>query len=161
MTVLVCLWPKQQSKYQVPVNHCIYLPTYLIKKYITAIRRVGAAKYKTWVIKYGSSLWKNGIKQKGHSNINYKIKHKLYTCITRHPQVVQSPIFNDCLRVIFDDQTEPKMIPKLLLQVSVRELHKILVSNTNDGDIKEAREEENHIIISDYTLCKFLPPQLK
>ena len=74
---------------------------------------------------------------------------------------MQSLISNDCLKVIFDDQTELQMDPKLLPKVSVRELYNSLVSNPNDGGIKEARDEENNIIISDYTLQTLLPPQLK
>ena len=48
---------------------------------------------------------KKKIRKKGHSNINIKIKHNLYTWITSHPQVVQSPSPNDCLKVTFEDQT--------------------------------------------------------
>ena len=59
-------------------------------------------------------------KRKGHSKINDQIKHNLYAWITLHPQVVQSPISNDCLKVMFDDLTEPQLIAKLLLQVSLR-----------------------------------------
>ena len=40
------------------------------------------------------------------------------------------------LKVIFDYHTEPQMVPKLLLQVSVIELHHKLVSDPNDGGIK-------------------------
>ena len=53
-----------------------------------------------------------GKKRKGHSKINDHIKSNLYAWITHHTQVVQSPIYNDCLKVMFDDQTEPKMVPK-------------------------------------------------
>ena len=74
---------------------------------------------------------------------------------------MQLPISNDCLKVIFNDKTEPQMVPKLLRQVSVKEPHNSLVSDTNDGGIKEARDEENNIIISDSRLRTFLPPQLK
>ena len=84
--------------------------------------------------------------------INEQIKHNLYTWITHHTQVFQSPISDDCLKVMLDDQTEPKLVPKLLLKVSIRELHNILVSDTNDGGIKDARDEDGNIIISDYTL---------
>ena len=59
------------------------------------------------------------------------------------------------------DQTEPKLIPKLLLQVSVTELHNSLVSNTNDDGLKDARDEDGNIIISDSTLRSLLPPQSK
>ena len=53
------------------------------------------------------------------------------------------------------------MVPKCLLRVSVRELHNSLVSDTNDGVLKEAKEKENNIIISDHTLRTSLPSQLK
>ena len=85
----------------------------------------------------------------------------MYAWITHHPQVVQSPISNCCLKYMFDDQTEPQLVPKLLLQVSVRELHNSLVSDTNDGGIKDARDEDGNIIISNSTFRSLLPPQLK
>ena len=46
-----------------------------------------------------------------------------------HPQVVQSPIVNDGLKVKIDGHTEPQLVPKFLLQVSIRELHNNLVSD--------------------------------
>ena len=84
----------------------------------------------------------------------------MYTWITRHLQVVQSPISNDCLKVVLDDQTEPQLVQKLLLQVSVRELHNSLVSDTNYGGLKDTRDEDGKVIISDSTLRSLLPPQL-
>ena len=62
-----------------------------------------------------------------------------------------------CLKVIFDYQTEPQMVPKWLLQVSVGKLHNRLVSDPNDGGLKYATYEENNIIISDSTLPTLLP----
>ena len=53
-------------------------------------------------------------------------------------QVAQSPIFNDCLKLNIDDHTELQHVPKLLMQVSVRELHNSLVSYPVDGGLKEA-----------------------
>ena len=50
-----------------------------------------------------------------------------------NPQVVQSPIVNDCLKVNIDGHTEPQLVSKLLLHVSVRELHNSLVSDPVDG----------------------------
>ena len=112
-------------------------------------------------MKVGNNLWTKKTKRKGHSKINEHFKRNLYTWITRHPQVVQSPISIDCLKVMLDDQTEPQLVPKLLLQVSVRELHNSLVSDPNDGGLKDARDEDGKIIISDSTLCSLLPHQLK
>ena len=78
-----------------------------------------------------------------------------------HPQVVQSPIYNDCLKVNISSHTRPQIVPKLLLQVSVREIHNRLVIDPYDGGIREARDADNNIIISDYTLRSLFPPQLK
>ena len=63
-----------------------------------------------------------------------KIKKYFYNWIINHPKVVQSPIVNDCLKVKIDGYTEPQLVPKLLLQVSVRELHKILLAPQNIAD---------------------------
>ena len=62
---------------------------------------------------------------------------------------------------MFDDQTETQLVPKVLLQVSVRELHNSLVSDPNDGGIKYAMDEDDNIFFSDSTLRSMFPPQLK
>ena len=45
--------------------------------------------------------------------------------------------------------------------MSVRKLHNSLVSDTNYGGLKDARDGDGKIIISDSTLRSLLPPQLK
>ena len=45
--------------------------------------------------------------------------------------------------------------------MSVRELHYILVSDPNDGGLKDSRNEDGKIVISDSTLSALLPSQLK
>ena len=45
--------------------------------------------------------------------------------------------------------------------MSIRELHNLLVSDTIGGGIKNSRDEDGNIIISDSTLRSLLPPQLK
>ena len=78
-----------------------------------------------------------------------------------HTQVVLSPIVNDFQEVKIDGHTEPQLVPNFLLQVSVRELHNNLVNNTVYGGLKEARDEDDNIIMSDSTLRSLLTPQLK
>ena len=85
----------------------------------------------------------------------------MYAWITRHTQVVQSPISNYCLKVMVDDQIEPQLVTKVLLQVSVIELHNSLVSDPNYGGLKDDRYEYDNIIISDSTFRSLLPPQSK
>ena len=62
---------------------------------------------------------------------------------------------------MFDDQTEPQQVPKSLRQVSFRELHNSLVSDTNDGGLKDDMDEDDNIIISDSTLRSILLPLFK
>ena len=69
-----------------------------------------------------------------------------------HPQVMRSPIVNDSLKVKINVHTEPQLVPKLLLQVSVREPHNNLVGATIYVRTKEAIYEDNNIIIIDSTL---------
>ena len=45
--------------------------------------------------------------------------------------------------------------------MSVRELHNRFVSYPNNGGLKDARDEDGKMIISDSTLRSLLPPQLK
>ena len=108
-------------------------------------------------MKVGNSLCTKK-KRKGHSKINEQIKRNIYTWITRHTQVFQSPVSNDCLKVMLDDQTEPQLVPNFLLRMSVIELHNSLVSYPNYVGLKYARDEDGNIIISDSTLCLLLPP---
>ena len=109
---------------------CLFTNIFDVKKK-TVKRGVGAAKTKRKPIKVGNILWTNITKLKGNSKINDQIRRNMYAWITPHPQNVKSPISNDFLKVMFDDQTEPQLVPKLLLQVYVRELHNSLVSDTN------------------------------
>ena len=76
-----------------------------------------------------------------------------------NPQVVQSPIVNDFMKVKIDDHTEPQLFTKLLLQVSVREIDNNLVIATKYDGLKEARDEDDNIIISDSKLRSLFPPQ--
>ena len=68
---------------------------------------------------------------------------------------------NDYLKVMLDDKTEPQLVPKLLLQMSVREFNNSIVRDTNDGGLRDSKDEDDNIIISDYTLRSLFPTQLK
>ena len=74
-----------------------------------------------------------------------------------HPQVLKSPLFNDFLKVKMDGHTESQLVPKLLLQVSVREPRKNLFSNADNGGLKEPRDKDDNIIISASKLHALLP----
>ena len=60
-----------------------------------------------------------------------------------------------------DGQTRPQTVTTLLLQVPIQKLHNILVIEPENGVIKYARDAENNINISDYTLRSLFQPQQK
>ena len=91
----------------------------LYTKKKTATCLVVYAKSKRKEIKFGTTPWTLKKKRKGNSKINNHIKKSMYNWIMNHPQVMQLPIINDCLKVNIDVHPEPQLFPKLLLQVSV------------------------------------------
>ena len=78
-----------------------------------------------------------------------------------HPEVVQSPIVNDFLKVKMYGHTEPQLVSKSLFQMSVREPHNNFVSTTKYDGLKEARDEYGNIIISDSILRSLFSPKFK
>ena len=78
----------------------------------TATHQVGAAKSEGKEIKYKTTTWSLKQKQKWDSKIKNHIKQFLYNWIMHHPQVVQSPIPNDCLKVKIDGHTKLKLVSK-------------------------------------------------
>ena len=93
---------------------CIFTNILDVKKK-TATRRVRDAKSERKAIKSGTTPCTLKPKLKGNSKINYWIKKSFYNCIIHHPQVVQSPIFNCCLKLNISGHTEPQLVLKLLL----------------------------------------------
>ena len=51
-----------------------------------------------------------------------------------------------------DGHAETHLFPRKLLQVFVWELDNIMVSPSEEGGLKEARDADNNITISDYTM---------
>ena len=72
---------------------------------------VGAAKSKRKESIAGTTPWALKPKRKGNSRINDNIKKTFYNWIINNPQVLQSPIFNDCLKVNIDGHTRPQIVP--------------------------------------------------
>ena len=80
--------------------------------------------------------------------INEYVIISIYNCILQHPQVFQPPIANYGLKFFIDGQAEPQLVPKLLLQLSFRELHNSMVGPPKEGGPKETIEEEDNATIS-------------
>ena len=93
---------------------CLFTNILDVKKK-TAIHQVRAAKSKHKSIKAGNMSWALKPKRKGNPKINDQIYKSLYNWIMHHPQVFQSPIFNNFLKVNIDGHTRPQIVPKFLL----------------------------------------------
>ena len=128
---------KQVKKPSARKSLCIFTNILDVRKK-NASRQVRADKLKRKAIKSWTTPWALNPKQKVNYKINDQIKKSLYNCIMHHPQVFQSPIVNDCLKVNIDGHTEPQLVKTLLLQVSIWDIHSSLVSEPVDGGLKEA-----------------------
>ena len=98
---------------------CLFTTTLDAKKK-TATRQVGSTKSNCKAIKYRTKPWALKKNRIGNSEINDQIKKSLYNLIMHHPQVVQSPILNNFLKVKIDGYTEFQLVPIFLLQVSAQ-----------------------------------------
>jgi hypothetical protein len=98
----------------------------------------------------------------GHSKVTPTIRQKLHEWILGHHHVIDSPIAKDCLWIKDPEAPEGrKRVGKLLLEISVRELHNDLVDTPENGGLAEARDKSGNVLISDTALRYLLPPQLK
>ena len=68
-------------------------------------------------------------------------------------------MFNDSLKVNIDGHNRLQIVPTFLLKVSFIEIHNSLGIDPDDSIIKEEKDTENNIIISDSTLRSLFPPQ--
>ena len=91
---------------------------------------------------------------------NARVIKTVYDLIINHTKVVQSPFGNNCLKVYIYGNSEKQMVPKLFFQMSFQDIHNRLAIPTEKGVMKEARDEENNIIISGSILRNILPHQL-
>ena len=106
-------------------------------------------------------LWSSISKRQLNTKINAQVRNYLYNWILQHTQVVQSQIANECLKVSIDGHSEQNLVPKLLLQVSVWELHNIMVIPQKRVELK--RQYMKTIISSlAIILCnQFLHPNIR
>ena len=134
----------------------------------TASRMLKAAKAKRAKLTAREERisWSQVEARRGHSKITTEVRAKLHEWVLNHPRVVQSPIANDTLFVLNEETGKKERVGKLLLEISVRELHNNLIALPVDaggpgGGLAEARDDAGKIIISDTALRYLLPPQLK
>ena len=85
---------------------------------------------------------------------------EIWNWVEGHTDVIQSPIVNDTL-LIKNRLGVKTPVPKLLLRIPVHELHNDMIKPVSEGGFSLARNPEGKVIISDTSLRKHLPPQLR
>ena len=90
------------------------------------------------------------------------IEH-MHEWIGNHPEVVNLPISNDTLLVSDHNQPGKKIrVSKLLLQISIRELHNYLIPKSRIYQLKEAiYESKGEPLISDVALRVLMPKNVQ
>ena len=90
----------------------------------TYIRNNKIAKKKRLELKLNKNgvLWSSVTKRSKWSKIPSELRSRLQEWITNHPDVVNSPLYRDMLWRKKEDGTREK-IPKLLITISIRQLH--------------------------------------
>ncbi len=101
-----------------------------------------------------SISWSTVKKKKGRSKVTEPMRRALHTWVINHPNVIDSPIARDTLLIKDPETGQKKRTGKLLLEISVRELHNNLLEPTVNGGLGE-------VLISDTALRYLLPPQLR
>jgi len=106
--------------------------------------------------------WSTGRSRVGYSKVTKEIREALDRWIREHPQVLESPIVNDTI-LIYNPLTgkKDKCVPKLLLMISVRELHNDLLKPVEEGGFEYAWTEDGKVLISDTMLRSLKPKELK
>ena len=100
----------------------------------------------------------------GYNTVQKQLNSTLLEWIVNHPHVVSSPIVRDTVLV---DVHKPngdvfkERVGKLLLQISVRELHQDLVKPPPTGLSEVYCKTTNKLLVSERYLRNMLPPQLR
>ena len=78
--------------------------------------------------------WSSVKKRKQYVKISSELRDSVIKWLHNHPHIISSPIYSDTL--LFKDPFEPKTnlrVPKMLRQISMRELHNYLLSDPPKG----------------------------
>ena len=95
------------------------------------------------------------------NKVSKSLRQKLVQWIMKKSNVSESPIACDTLLVTDAESGIKRIVPKLLLECSVRQLHNELIASPYYVGLLGARHADtNYVITSDTMLRSLAPPQL-
>ena len=104
--------------------------------------------------------WSSVAARRKYSKITSELKVKLHNWILRHPHVIKSPYPQDTTLWKKQDGTVER-IPKILISISIRELHNDVLKKASDGGLEGAVDTNGNAVISDTALRDNLPFNLR
>jgi hypothetical protein len=130
--------------------------------YSTGRRLFKKARAKRLQLKSNTAKvkWSVRKKRKGFSKITATVQANLRQWILDHPHVINSPIAKDTL-LVRNSEGIKERVSKLLLEIPIRELHNDLILPPREGGLADARDASGNVIISDTSLRRLLPKQLR
>ena len=96
-------------------------------------------------------LWSSICPRQKWSKISPLLLEQLHEQVTHHPYVHCYPLYKDMLWWKKYDGTK-EQIAKLLINISIRELHNYMMRSQKDGGLPGVRDPVGNLIISDTTL---------
>ena len=94
-------------------------------------------------------------------NISNASRQKLAEWIMKYSNVRESPIVSDALLIADGESGVKRIVPKLLLEYSMRQLHNELIASPDDGGLLGSiHADKNDVIISDTMLRSLVSPKL-
>ena len=89
------------------------------------------------------------------------LRQKLVEWIIKNSNVLESPIARDTLLITDAESRVKRIVLKIFLECSMRQLHNEVIASSDDGGLLGSRHDEtNYVIISDTMLRTLAPPQL-
>jgi hypothetical protein len=92
-------------------------------------------------------------KRKGFTKITPVVIKAVHIFVKNHDFIKPLPIMNNMLLIKNPATGEKERVPKLLLEILVRELHNDLVEAAELGDIPEVVDHNGKIVVSDSSFC--------
>ena len=103
-----------------------------------------------------SAMFSQVIKRRGWRKIDPELKAITHDYIRRYPNIITSPIKGDTVTIKDPtDQSKTIKVPKLLRQISIRQLHNDLIKNVPECT------KAGKVLISDTNLRANMPQEVK
>ena len=106
-------------------------------------------------------IWSRIQKRKHYSKITDELKRLVFNWMNGHPCIINISLVNDTLLLKKPYNTKEKFrIAKKIREISIREMHIDLISNSNIN-FPQVYEENDKVLISDAALISIIPPNIK